>query len=155
LKRKLIYYLLSKLILGFHKSSPKFSKLKYNLRYLNLLFYLFIYLSHYYYFFLIQILGITLFPSQHLSFGVFSRHHFELLNCNEASGFDTNWKSSRGVIRLNLKIINFEDTLHPGVGLEINNREFWMRKIVLLAMSCSNNTDNFGSKLKSMWARKL
>jgi hypothetical protein len=36
------------------KFSPQFSTLKYNLRYLNLLFYFFIY------FFLIQILGLTL-----------------------------------------------------------------------------------------------
>jgi hypothetical protein len=55
-----------------------------------------------------------------------------------------------GVNRQNLKIINFEHTLHPGLGLEINNSEFGVRKIVLLAMSCSINADNFGSKLKPM-----
>jgi hypothetical protein len=49
-----------------------------------------------------------------------------------------------------MKIINFEHTLHPGLGLEINNREFRVRKIVSLAMSCSINADNFGSKLKPM-----
>jgi hypothetical protein len=53
-----------------------------------------------------------------------------------------------GVNRRNLKIINFEHALHPGLELEVNNREFKVRKIVLLAMSCSINTDNVGSKLK-------
>jgi hypothetical protein len=52
---------------------------------------------------------------------------------------------SEGVNRRNLKIINFEHTLHPGLGLEINNSEFGVWKIVLLAMSCSINADNFGS----------
>jgi hypothetical protein len=47
--------------------------------------------------------------------------------------------------RRNLKIINFEHTLHLGLGLEINNCEFGVRKKVLLAMSCSINVDNFGS----------
>jgi hypothetical protein len=42
----------------------------------------------------------------------------------------------------NLKIINFEHTLHPRLGLEINNSEFGVWKIVLLAMSCSINADN-------------
>jgi hypothetical protein len=55
-----------------------------------------------------------------------------------------------GVNRRNLKIINFEHTLHSGLGLEINNNEFEVRKIVILAMSCSINADNFGSKLKPM-----
>jgi hypothetical protein len=55
-----------------------------------------------------------------------------------------------GVNRQNLKIINFEHALHPRLGLEINNSEFGVWKIVLLAMSCSTNADNFGSKLKSM-----
>jgi hypothetical protein len=55
-----------------------------------------------------------------------------------------------GVNRQNLKIINFEHTLHPGLGLEINNSEFGVRKIVPLAMSFSINADNFGSKLKTM-----
>jgi hypothetical protein len=57
--------------------------------------------------------------------------------------------------RQNLKIINFEHTLHPGLVLEINNSEFGVRKIVLLAMSCLINADNFGSQLKTMWAREL
>jgi hypothetical protein len=42
------------------------------------------------------------------------------------------------------------NTLHPGLGLEINNVEFGVRKIVLLAMSCSINSDNFGSQLKTI-----
>jgi hypothetical protein len=49
------------------------------------------------------------------------------------------------VNRLNLNIINFEHALHSGLGLEINNSEFRVRKLVLLAMSCSINADNFGS----------
>jgi hypothetical protein len=49
-----------------------------------------------------------------------------------------------------MKIINFEDTLHPGLGLEIINLEFGVWNIVALAMSCSINADNFGSKLKTM-----
>jgi hypothetical protein len=48
-----------------------------------------------------------------------------------------------GVNRRNLKIINFEQKLHPGLGL--NNYEYRVRKIVLLIMSCSINADNFGS----------
>jgi hypothetical protein len=55
-----------------------------------------------------------------------------------------------GVNRRNLKIMNFEHALHPGLGLEINNREFGVRKIVSLAMSCSINADNFGSQLKTI-----
>jgi hypothetical protein len=55
-----------------------------------------------------------------------------------------------GVNRRNLKILNFEHALHPGLGLEINNIEFGVWKIILLAMSCSINADNFGSKLKTM-----
>jgi hypothetical protein len=31
-----------------------------------------------------------LFAGDHLSLGVFSRHHFELLDSNEAPSFDTN-----------------------------------------------------------------
>jgi hypothetical protein len=54
------------------------------------------------------------------------------------------------VNRRNLKIINFEHALHLGLGLEINNSEFGVCKIVLLAMSCSINANNFGSKLKEM-----
>jgi hypothetical protein len=65
-------------------------------------------------------------------------------------GFVPESKSPRGgVNRRNLKFINFEHALHLGLGLEINNSEFGVRKIVLLAMSCSNNADNFGSKLKT------
>jgi hypothetical protein len=52
------------------------------------------------------------------------------------------------VNRQNLEIINFEHTLHPGIGLEINNSEFGVQNIVLLAMSCSINVDNFRSQLK-------
>jgi hypothetical protein len=48
-----------------------------------------------------------------------------------------------GVNRRNLKIINFEHTLHPRLGLEINNIEFRVQKLVFLAMSCSINVDNF------------
>jgi hypothetical protein len=48
----------------------------------------------------------------------------------------------------NLNIKNFEHTLRPGLGLEINSIEFGVWKIVLLATSCSINADNFGSKLK-------
>jgi hypothetical protein len=50
-----------------------------------------------------------------------------------------------GVNRRNLKIINFEQTLHPRLGLEKNNSEFGVWKIVLLAMSFSINADNFRS----------
>jgi hypothetical protein len=35
-----------------------------------------------------------------------------------------------------------------GLGLEINNNDYGVRKIILLAMSCSINVDNFRSKLK-------
>jgi hypothetical protein len=55
-----------------------------------------------------------------------------------------------GVNRRNLKIINFEHAFHPWLGLEINNIEFEVRKIVLLAMSFSINADNFGSQLKTI-----
>ena len=97
-----------------------------------------------------------LFPGHHLPFGMFSWHHFELLNSNEAPGTNTNWKSPRGGMnRPNLKFINFEHTLHSRLGLEINNIEFEEWEIVLLALSCSINADNFGIKLKSMWAREL
>jgi hypothetical protein len=54
------------------------------------------------------------------------------------------------VNRRNLKIITFEHALHPGLGLEINNGEFGVRKIVLLAMSCSINVNYFGSQLKTI-----
>jgi hypothetical protein len=60
-----------------------------------------------------------------------------------------------GVNRRNLKIMNFEHALHPGLGLEINNCEFGVRKIVPIAMSCSINADNFGSKIKTILAREL
>jgi hypothetical protein len=49
------------------------------------------------------------------------------------------------VNRRNLKTINFEHAIHLGLGLEINIGELGVRKIVLLAMSCSINMDNFGS----------
>jgi hypothetical protein len=58
------------------------------------------------------------------------------------------------VIGKNLKIINFEHTLHLGIALEIDNSELGVWKIVL-AMSCLINVDNFGSKLKPMWAIEL
>jgi hypothetical protein len=51
----------------------------------------------------------------------------------------------RGVNRRNLKNINFEHELHPGLGLEISNNEIGVQKRVLLAMSCSINVDDFGS----------
>jgi hypothetical protein len=47
-----------------------------------------------------------------------------------------------------LKIMNFEHALHTGLGLEINNSEFRVRKIVLIAMSCSINADNLGANSK-------
>jgi hypothetical protein len=50
-----------------------------------------------------------------------------------------------GVNMRNLKIINFDHALHPRLGLGINDIKFRVRKIVLLAMSCSINTDNFWS----------
>jgi hypothetical protein len=46
-----------------------------------------------------------------------------------------------GVNRQNLKIINFEHELHPGLGLEISNNEIGVRKRVLLIISCSINAD--------------
>jgi hypothetical protein len=49
-----------------------------------------------------------------------------------------------GVNRQNLKITNFDHTLHLGFGLEINNSEFRVWKIVLLAMSFSINANNIG-----------
>jgi hypothetical protein len=54
------------------------------------------------------------------------------------------------VNRQNLKITNFEHALHPGLGLEINNVEFGVRKMVPLVMSCSINANNSGSKLKTI-----
>jgi hypothetical protein len=50
--------------------------------------------------------------------------------------------------RRNLKIINFEHTLHPGLRLEINNGEFRVWKIVPLAKTCSINADNLGANSK-------
>jgi hypothetical protein len=58
------------------------------------------------------------------------------------------------VNRQNLKIINFEHTLYPGLGLEVINNEYGVRKIVLLAMSCSINVDNFGSQLKRIVSKR-
>jgi hypothetical protein len=49
-----------------------------------------------------------------------------------------------GVNRRNLKTINFEHELHPGLGLEISNNEIRVRKRVL-SMSCSINADDFRS----------
>jgi hypothetical protein len=54
------------------------------------------------------------------------------------------------VNRRNLKIINFEHELHPGLGLEISNNEIGMQKRGLLAMSCSINANDFGSLLKRL-----
>jgi hypothetical protein len=56
------------------------------------------------------------------------------------------------VNRRNLKIINFEHALCPGV--RVRNK-FGVRKIVPLAMSCSINADNFGSKLNTILTREL
>jgi hypothetical protein len=53
-----------------------------------------------------------------------------------------------------LKIVNFEHELHKGLGLEISNNEIRVRKRVLLAMSCSINPDNFGSKLKNIASKR-
>jgi hypothetical protein len=53
-----------------------------------------------------------------------------------------------GVNRRNLKIINFQHALYPRLGLETNDNEYGVWKIVLLAMSCSINVDNFGSNSK-------
>jgi hypothetical protein len=47
-----------------------------------------------------------------------------------------------GVNSQNLKIINFEYKLHLRLALE---RVIRVRKIVLLAMSCTINVNNFGS----------
>jgi hypothetical protein len=55
-----------------------------------------------------------------------------------------------GLNRRILKIINFEHALQPWLALEINKSDFEVCKIVLLAMCCSINADNFGSKPKSM-----
>jgi hypothetical protein len=54
------------------------------------------------------------------------------------------------VNRRNLKIINFENELHPRLGLEISNNEFGVRKTVLFAMSCSIDADDFGRKFKKV-----
>jgi hypothetical protein len=42
------------------------------------------------------------------------------------------------VNRRNLKFINFEHTLFPGLELEINNNEFGVQKVVLLAYELLN-----------------
>jgi hypothetical protein len=44
-----------------------------------------------------------------------------------------------GVNRRNLKILNFEHELHPGLGLEISNNEIGVWKRVLLAINCLIN----------------
>jgi hypothetical protein len=54
------------------------------------------------------------------------------------------------VNRQNLKIINFEHELYLRLGLEMSNNEIGVRRRVLLDMSCSNNADNFGRKLKKI-----
>jgi hypothetical protein len=47
---------------------------------------------------------------------------FDVANTDLARDYEPRWKSPRGgVNRRNLKIINFEHTLHPVLGLEINN----------------------------------
>jgi hypothetical protein len=66
------------------------------------------------------------------------------MNAENASYLTTESRLE-GVNRRNLKIINFEHALHLGLGLEINNCEFGVWKIVLFAMSCSINADNFRS----------
>jgi hypothetical protein len=58
------------------------------------------------------------------------------------------------VNRRNLKIINFEHALHPGLGLEINNSEFGVWKIVPLTMSCSINADNFWEQTQSNTSKR-
>ena len=57
--------------------------------------------------------------------------------------------------RQNLKFINFEHVVYPGLGLEMYNLEFGVRKIIPLAMSFSINADNFGSNLKTILTREL
>jgi hypothetical protein len=57
-------------------------------------------------------------------------------------------KVAEGVNRRNLKFLNFEHVLHPGLSLEINNGEFGVWKIVTLAMSCSINANNLGANSK-------
>jgi hypothetical protein len=42
----------------------------------------------------------------------------------ESEGYSKSHRGG-GVNRRNLKIINFEHALHPGLRLEINKREFW------------------------------
>jgi hypothetical protein len=58
------------------------------------------------------------------------------------------------VNRRNLEIINFEHELYPVLGLEISNNEIGVWKRVLLAMGCSVNADNFGSKLKRIVGKR-
>jgi hypothetical protein len=69
-------------------------------------------------FFLPETLGF--FVSNHLPLGVFSRHHFELLDSNETLGFDTIESRLEGVNRRNLKFTNFKHALCPGLVLELN-----------------------------------
>ena len=47
--------------------------------------------------------------------------------------------------RRNLKIIDFEHELHPGLGLEMSNNEIGVLKSDFLAISCSINADKFES----------
>jgi uncharacterized Fe-S cluster-containing MiaB family protein len=74
-------------------------------------------------------------------------YDYELLILKEACDVSRVLLESHleGVNRRDLKVINFEHELHPGLGLEISNNKIRVRKRVLLAMSCSINADNFGS----------
>jgi hypothetical protein len=57
------------------------------------------------------------------------------------------------VNRRNLKFINFEHEFHPGLGLEMSNNKIGVWKRVL-AMICSINADDFGSKLKKIVSKR-
>jgi hypothetical protein len=59
-------------------------------------------------------LRLRLFVGDRLPLGVFSRHHFELLDSNEAPALIPIESRLEGVNRRNLKIINFEHALCPG-----------------------------------------
>jgi hypothetical protein len=54
-------------------------------------------------------------------------------------------RSPTGVNSRNLKFMNFEHKLHPGLGLETSNNKIGVRRRVLLAKSCSIDADDFGS----------
>jgi hypothetical protein len=101
------------------------------------------------------IFGYAIIPKLH---EWYLQHHVRAASAEAVSfrrTFDDEAWSQQGVNRRNLEIVNFEHALPPGLGLEINNREFVVRKIVPLAMSCSINADNFGSKLKTILEREL